>query len=94
MLPADRWATYWLHWEVKPSEPPPYWGPPPTDDEAALAISLGIPSQPTVEIIPVTPLMREFVKELHDTSRRVTVLSAFLSICFALISFLRPLMMG
>ena len=73
----EDWDEYWSRWKAPASEQLPYWGPPPTKEEAAAALALGIPAQPTLEAVPVTSSMRKAAEDIRTLRRRIQVCVTF-----------------
>jgi hypothetical protein len=73
MAILDDWNEYWLRWKVPSSDRPPYWGPPPTEEEATVAFVLGIPAQPTLEAVLVTASMRKAAQDIRTLKRKIQV---------------------
>jgi hypothetical protein len=65
------WDKFWLQWKPDSNEPPPYWGPPPSDEEVSKAKSWGIPPQPTMESCPITQSMKKTVRDLLSLKIKV-----------------------
>jgi hypothetical protein len=65
------WTNYWTSWNG--NSKPEYWGPPPGPEEEAAARSLGIPSEPTLEMVPLLDSIKKHKDEVIAGIQDITV---------------------
>jgi hypothetical protein len=80
--PSVSWENYWYPWNGQLSELE-YWGPPPSPAETHLAKQLGIPPQPTLQVITDEAPLRKF---------RLQLISGEVKLPVSLCSFIYPIL--